>query len=98
MPSIGHHAARAGHRLAGSAALGQRLWKLVAISCFVLVLITVGIAAPSLRVGEDLGSSHKGWIWESCCSTPGLASVLPVWTLLQPRDFLNSLLLYLGLG
>jgi carbon starvation protein len=27
-----------------------------------------------------------------------LASVLPVWTLLQSRDFLNSLLLYLGLG
>ncbi len=27
-----------------------------------------------------------------------LASVLPVWLLLQPRDFLNSLLLYLGLG
>lgn len=25
------------------------------------------------------------------------ASVLPVWTLLQPRDYLNSLLLYLGL-
>jgi carbon starvation protein len=27
-----------------------------------------------------------------------LASVLPVWALLQPRDYLNSLLLYLGLG
>jgi carbon starvation protein len=27
-----------------------------------------------------------------------LASVLPVWSLLQPRDFLNCLLLYLGLG
>lgn len=26
-----------------------------------------------------------------------LASVLPVWQLLQPRDFINSLLLYLGL-
>ena len=26
-----------------------------------------------------------------------LASVLPVWLLLQPRDFLNSLLLYLGI-
>ena len=26
------------------------------------------------------------------------ASVLPVWALLQPRDYLNSLLLYLGLG
>ncbi len=27
-----------------------------------------------------------------------LAAVLPVWLLLQPRDFLNSLLLYLGLA
>ncbi len=27
-----------------------------------------------------------------------LASVLPVWLLLQPRDFINSLLLYLGVG
>lgn len=27
-----------------------------------------------------------------------LASILPVWSLLQPRDFLNGLLLYLGLG
>lgn len=27
-----------------------------------------------------------------------LAAVLPVWILLQPRDFLNSLLLYLGIG
>jgi carbon starvation protein len=26
------------------------------------------------------------------------ASVLPVWMLLQPRDYINSLLLYLGLG
>ncbi len=26
------------------------------------------------------------------------ASVLPVWLLLQPRDFINSLLLYLGVG
>lgn len=26
------------------------------------------------------------------------ASILPVWSLLQPRDFLNSLLLYLGLA
>lgn len=27
-----------------------------------------------------------------------IASVLPVWTLLQPRDFLNGLLLFVGLG
>jgi len=26
------------------------------------------------------------------------ASILPVWALLQPRDYLNSMLLYLGLG
>jgi carbon starvation protein len=38
-----------------------------------------------------------GWIWV-LLAYAWLASVLPVWSLLQPRDFLNSLLLYLGLG
>jgi carbon starvation protein len=37
--------------------------------------------------------------WKSTLLFYGfLASVLPVWSLLQPRDFLNSLLLYLGLA
>lgn len=41
--------------------------------------------------------SSTGWIM-SLLVYAFAASVLPVWSLLQPRDFLNSLLLYLGLG
>ncbi|MBR57184.1 MAG: carbon starvation protein A [Myxococcales bacterium] len=70
--------------------------------------------APVIAVGFvlELGSIWLGLEWkDSFGSWPApdtwmyillgyafLASVLPVWTLLQPRDFLNSLLLYLGLG
>ncbi len=42
-------------------------------------------------------ASSSGWTW-ILLAYAWLASVLPVWSLLQPRDFLNSLLLYLGLG
>ena len=42
-------------------------------------------------------ASVGGWTW-ILLAYAWLASVLPVWSLLQPRDFLNSLLLYLGLG
>ncbi len=41
-------------------------------------------------------ANPTGWKWV-LLSYAFLASVLPVWSLLQPRDFLNSLLLYLGL-
>ena len=41
--------------------------------------------------------SATGWIL-GLLSYAFAASILPVWSLLQPRDFLNSLLLYLGLG
>lgn len=41
--------------------------------------------------------SSQQWIL-ALLSYAFLASVLPVWSLLQPRDFLNSLLLYLGVG
>ena len=43
------------------------------------------------------GISPESWKW-ILLGYGFLASVLPVWSLLQPRDFLNSLLLYLGLG
>ncbi|MEE9394588.1 MAG: carbon starvation protein A [Planctomycetota bacterium] len=41
-------------------------------------------------------SDSKGWMVLLLIYALA-ASVLPVWSLLQPRDFLNSLLLYLGL-
>ncbi|MEJ2583364.1 MAG: carbon starvation CstA family protein, partial [Acidobacteriota bacterium] len=60
---------------------------------FVLVLVVV-IASPALPVRW---ASSEGWTWV-LLAYAWLASVLPVWSLLQPRDFLNSLLLYVGLG
>lgn len=44
--------------------------------------------------GPDLPASTWKWI---LLAYAFLASVLPVWLLLQPRDYVNSLLLYLGL-
>ena len=52
-----------------------------------LVLVVRMVPAPS----------SAGWTW-ILLAYAWLASVLPVWSLLQSRDFLNSLLLYLGLG
>ena len=71
---------------------GMSLGPLVAVA-FVIVLIGV-IAAPSMPI---LWNSASGWIWVLLIYA-WLASVLPVWSLLQPRDFINSLLLYVGLG
>ncbi len=65
------------------------LWPLIAIG-FVLMLLTtwVGILLPVT------GVSASSWSW-LLLAYAFAASVLPVWLLLQPRDFLNSLLLYL---
>jgi carbon starvation protein len=71
---------------------GANLWALVAAG-FVLVLVSVVLSpgfAPQWESRSGWTLILLGYAW--------LASVLPVWSLLQPRDFLNSLLLYLGLG
>ena len=72
--------------------LGMNLWWLTGI-CFVVILVAV-VLSPGISMHWQ---SHAGWSWV-LLAYAWLASVLPVWTLLQPRDFLNSLLLYLGLG
>jgi carbon starvation protein len=59
-----------------------------------LVILGVVVASPQLPIRW---ASSDGWTWILLVYA-WLASVLPVWSLLQPRDFLNSLLLYLGLG
>jgi carbon starvation protein len=71
---------------------GRKLMPLIAVA-FVVILGVV-IASPHMPV--RWGSS-SGWTWILLVYA-WFASVLPVWSLLQPRDFLNSLLLYLGLG
>ena len=70
----------------------QNLWVLIA-GAFVITLGVV-ILSPSIPVRWG---SIGGWTL-ILLAYAWIASVLPVWSLLQPRDFLNSLLLYLGLG
>ncbi|MDX8388257.1 MAG: carbon starvation protein A [Ghiorsea sp.] len=67
------------------------VWPLIAIG-FVAMLVTTwwGLDNPVT------GFTAKDWTW-SLLVYAFAASVLPVWLLLQPRDFLNSLLLYLAL-
>ena len=67
------------------------LWPLIGAG-FVAMLLTTwwGLGMPIT------GVSAAGWSW-SLLIYAYIASVLPVWLLLQPRDFLNSLLLYLAL-
>ena len=50
-----------------------------------------------MGLAADMWPSDGGWMW-ILLAYAFAASVLPVWALLQSRDFLNSLLLYLGLG
>ena len=66
---------------------------------FVLMLIAVwlGTRYPTLGLGPSAWPGQTSWTW-ILLAYAYLASVLPVWSLLQARDFLNSLLLYLGLA
>jgi len=67
------------------------LWPMIAIG-FVLMLFTtwIGLDMPVT------GFTASDWTW-TLLVYAFVASILPVWLLLQPRDFLNSLLLYLAL-
>ncbi len=66
---------------------------------FVLMLIAVwlGTRYPTLVLDPAMWPRQVGWTW-ILLGYAFVASVLPVWSLLQARDFLNSLLLYLGLA
>lgn len=63
----------------------------------------VGFACTLVAVALSAGGQLPPIFWESregwgvlLLGYSFLASVLPVWLLLQPRDFINSMLLYLG--
>ncbi|MDQ6962297.1 MAG: carbon starvation protein A [Mariprofundaceae bacterium] len=67
------------------------MWPLIAIGFVLMILSTwFGLSHPVA------GVTASTWIW-TLLAYAFVASVLPVWLLLQPRDFLNSLLLYLAL-
>jgi len=68
-----------------------RLAPLTAVAFAVmLVLVWVSTVIPKPVVAVETWK----WLLVAYCF---VASVLPVWLLLQPRDYINSLLLYLGL-
>ena len=82
-----------------AAIMGVLVYKLgfglpqVTVAGFVTMLAFVyfGLSNPIV------GPSVTQWKW-LLLAYAFAASVLPVWLLLQPRDYINSLLLYLGLG
>jgi len=71
----------------------------IAIIGFAVELFTIwfGMRHPTMGIAPEHWPSSVTWTW-LLLGYAFAASVLPVWALLQSRDFLNALLLYLGLG
>lgn len=71
----------------------------IAIVGFALELLGIwlGMEFPTLGLPEAMWPHPTTWTL-ILLGYAFIASVLPVWALLQSRDFLNALLLYLGLG
>ncbi len=71
----------------------------VAVVGFALELggIGLGMQFPTIGLPESAWPLPETWTWV-LLAYAFAASVMPVWALLQSRDFLNGLLLYLGLG
>ena len=84
-----------GIALAVGVGMYRRHWGLVPLTtagCVAMfVLVGVGIRYPVV------GPSLAEWKW-LLLGYAFLSSVLPVWLLLQPRDYINSLFLYVGVG
>jgi carbon starvation protein len=77
---------------------GFRLLPVAAVG-FALTLGAIWIGKEHPTIGLDPARWPGPSSWTVILLGYALvASILPVWTLLQSRDFLNSLLLYLGLG
>jgi len=85
--------------------MGQLLYKKglalapLAVVAFVvsLVLVVVGHHFPTMGFEASSWPESTTWIL-LLLAYAFAASVLPVWVLLQARDFVNSMLLYLGLA
>jgi len=88
--------------LFGWAVLRRKLLPLLPATLIALVVL-VGLILLGQRFPVDLGDQVIGiptkifWFWVLMAYCV-LASVLPVWSLLQPRDYLSTWILYLGLA
>jgi carbon starvation protein len=61
-------------------------------------LIIVGDANPIVLPDPILGMSPATFWIVALFVYAGIASLLPVWVLLQPRDYINGVQLFIGLG
>ena len=77
-------------------------WNLIAVSIVGLValysLILLGDRVPVELPETVLGMSPNAFWIVALFVYAGIASVLPVWVLLQPRDYINGLQLFIGLA
>lgn len=62
------------------------------------VLVPIGDKYPVSFPDELLGLAPNTWWIIILFAYGALASLLPVWVLLQPRDYINGLQLFIGLG
>ncbi|HRP35221.1 MAG TPA: carbon starvation protein A [Gammaproteobacteria bacterium] len=74
------------------------LWVSIIGVVALYALIFVGNATPIVLPESVMGLGPRSqWIL-LLFAYAGIASILPVWVLLQPRDYINGLQLFLGLG
>ena len=74
-------------------------WPSIIALIILYVFVWVGTKVPIdfVAMGVDKNTATTGWIlflFAYCA----IASLLPVWLLLQPRDYINSHQLFVGLG
>ena len=77
-------------------------WNLLAITLVGVAalygLILLGDRFPVVLPDQVLGMAPEGFWIVMLFLYAGVASLLPVWVLLQPRDFINGIQLFIGLG
>jgi carbon starvation protein len=80
----------------------RRNWSIVVPSVIglvlLLVLVYIGTHVPVTMPAEAAGMPGLAWWALIMLGYGAVASRLPVWLLLQPRDFINAHLLFVGLG
>lgn len=75
------------------------LWPSVIALVVLYIFVWVGTKVPIdfVAMGVDKHTATTGWIVFLLVYS-AIASLLPVWLLLQPRDYINSHQLFVGLG
>ncbi len=74
------------------------LWPSIIGVAVLYAMIWLGSMYPIVLPETVLGMSAKSFWIVLLFLYAGIASLLPVWVLLQPRDYINGLQLFVGLG